>query len=94
MFVVAVGEGRRIDAMTRESDRQRMNVAASRAREQLWWVRSASADELNPDDVRAHFIRHCANPARVPELLEDLSGRCDSGFERDVLRHLLDRGTR
>lgn len=93
-LVVAAGEGRRIGAMTKDADRQRMNVAASRARDQMWCVRSVTADELHSDDVRAVFIRHCANPARVPELMEDLAARCDSDFERDVLRHLLDRGYR
>jgi very-short-patch-repair endonuclease len=93
-LVVAVGEGRRMGAMTKEADRQRMNVAASRARDQMWCVRTVSVDELHPDDVRARFIRHCANPARVPELMFDLADRCESDFERDVLRHLLDRGYR
>lgn len=35
-LVVAAGEGRRIGAMTKEADRQRINVAASRARDQMW----------------------------------------------------------
>jgi superfamily I DNA and/or RNA helicase len=35
-LVVAVGEGHRLGAMTRESDRQQINVAASRARDQMW----------------------------------------------------------
>ena len=41
-LVVAAGEGRRIGAMTKEADRQRINVAASRARDQMWCVRSIS----------------------------------------------------
>jgi AAA domain len=47
-LVVAAGEGRRIGTMTKESDRQRMNVAASRARDQLWCVRSVALDDLHP----------------------------------------------
>ncbi|MGH3167120.1 MAG: DEAD/DEAH box helicase, partial [Trebonia sp.] len=44
-MVVAAGEGRRIGAMTREADRQRINVAASRAKDQMWVVRSVALDE-------------------------------------------------
>ncbi len=89
-LVVAAGEGRRVGAMTREADRQRINVAASRARDQMWCVRSVSADELHPDDVRGRFIRYCQNPARVD--LVTVSATFDSDFERDVYRHIVARG--
>jgi very-short-patch-repair endonuclease len=90
--VVAVGEGRRTGAMTKDADRQRMNVAASRARDQLWCVRSISADELHPDDVRGRFIRYCENPGLVDA---SASGeRFESDFERDVYRHIVGRGYR
>lgn len=91
-MVVAAGEGRRIGAMTKEADRQRMNVAASRARDQVWCVHSVTADELHSDDVRARFIRFCQNPGRTDAVYADLADRCDSDFERDVLRQLLSRG--
>ena len=93
-LVVAAGEGRRIGAMTKEADRQRMNVAASRARDQMWCVRSISPDELHPDDVRGRFIRYCQNPARVDEATAEVEDRFDSDFERDVYRHLIARGYR
>ena len=91
-LVVAKNEGKSIGAMTKEADRQRMNVAGSRARDQMWCVRSVSPDELHQDDVRARFIRYCQNPQRVDEAMGELADRCDSEFERDVLRHLLARG--
>ena len=92
--VVAAGEGRRIGAMTKESDRQRINVAASRAQDQIWCIRSISADELHPDDVRGRFIRYCQHPAQVDRAMEDAEDRFDSDFERDVYRHLIARGYR
>ena len=91
-LVVAAGEGRRIGAMTRESDRQRLNVAASRAQDQLWCVRSVSLEELHPDDVRSQLIRYCQNPARVDKAAAEAS--FDSDFERDVFRHITGRGYR
>ncbi|MGD0700527.1 MAG: AAA domain-containing protein [Trebonia sp.] len=91
-LVVAAGEGRRIGAMTKESDRQRLNVAASRAQDQLWCVRSVSLDELHGDDVRSQLIRYCQNPARVEKAEAEAS--FDSDFERDVFRHITGRGYR
>ncbi len=93
-LVVAAGEGRRVGALTKEADRQRVNVAASRAQDQMWCVRSISADELHPDDVRGRFIRYCQNPARVDDATTDVEDRFDSDFERDVYRHLIARGYR
>jgi very-short-patch-repair endonuclease len=93
-LVVTAGEGRRIGAMTKEADRQRINVAASRARDQMWCVRSISPEELNPDDVRGRFIRYCQNPARVDEATSEVDERFDSDFEREVYRHLVARGYR
>lgn len=93
-LVVAAGEGRRAGALTKEADRQRINVAASRAQDQMWCVRSISADELHPDDVRGRFIRYCQNPTRVDDATGDVEDRFDSDFERDVYRHLVARGYR
>jgi superfamily I DNA and/or RNA helicase len=91
-LVVAAGEGRRIGAMTKESDRQRLNVAASRAQDQLWCVRSVSLEELHADDVRSQLIRYCQNPERVDRAAAGAS--FDSDFERDVFRHITGRGYR
>ncbi|MDX6418889.1 MAG: hypothetical protein QOG28_3509 [Trebonia sp.] len=91
-LVVAAGEGRRIGAMTRESDRQRMNVAASRAQDQLWCVRSVALDDLHPDDVRNQFIRHCQHPGRVDQATAAAEATFDSDFERDVFRRIAARG--
>ena len=93
-LVVAAGEGRRIGALTKEADRQRINVAASRAKDQMWCIRSISLDELHPDDVRGRFIRYCQNPARVDDATSQAEDRFDSDFERDVYRHLIARGYR
>jgi very-short-patch-repair endonuclease len=92
-LVVAAGE-RRIGPLTKEADRQRINVAASRAQDQMWCIRSISADELHPDDVRGRFIRYCQNPAQVEDATSEVEDRFDSDFERDVFRHLIGRGYR
>ncbi len=93
-LVVAAGDGRRIGAMTKDADQQRMNVAASRAKDQMWCIRSIFPDELHPDDVRGRFIRYCQHPARIDDATSQAEARFDSDFERDVYRHLSARGYR
>lgn len=93
-MVAAAGEGRRIGALTKEADRQRINVAASRARDQMWCVRSVALEELHPDDVRGLLIRHCQSPAAVSAATEAAEASFDSDFERDVFRQIVARGYR
>ncbi|MFL6180592.1 MAG: AAA domain-containing protein [Actinomycetes bacterium] len=74
---------------------QRFNVALSRARDRLVLVRSVREEELKPEDLKARVIRHFRNPmagASVPT--GDLEEMCNSDFERDVLRRLIERGYR
>ena len=44
--------------------KKRYNVAASRARDQLWVVHSFDADrDLKPDDLRFQLLQHAQDPA-------------------------------
>lgn len=90
-LVVAAGDASR-GVMSKESDRQRINVAASRARDQMWVFRSLAPSDLSVGDLRGQLIRYAMNPHRVVEEFEDLAELCESDFERDVLRKLLARG--
>ena len=91
-LVVAAGDGIRIGAMTKEADRQRVNVAASRAQDQMWCIHSLFPDELHSDDVRNRFIRYCQDPTMVEDAASAVEDRFDSDFERDVYRQLVSRG--
>ncbi|HEY1698805.1 MAG TPA: AAA domain-containing protein [Trebonia sp.] len=91
-LVAAAGEGRRIGALTKEADRQRVNVAASRARDQMWCVRSVQLEELHPDDVRSVLIRHCQNPGAAAAAAASDEVRFDSDFERSVFQQIVARG--
>jgi len=93
-LVISLGEGRRIGALTREADRQRVNVAASRARDQMWCVRSVALEELHPDDVRGQLIRYCQNPSLVASAVAADEARFDSDFEESVYRRIGARGYR
>ena len=75
--------------------RQRFNVAASRAKDQLWVVHSLDPlRDLKPGDLRRRLIEHAENPSAL--LKEELAKekRTESEFERLVLKRLLAAGFR
>lgn len=73
----------RIGPLVKESDKRRFNVAASRARDQVWLFHSATLADLNPDDMRYKLLAYYSNPATQAVGKPDWS-KCESGFERDV----------
>jgi very-short-patch-repair endonuclease len=83
-------------AQTARNIEQRFNVAASRARDRLVLVRSVAASDLNPDDLKCKLIEHFRNPMEGGNIVppSDVLDLCQSGFERDVGRRLLDQGFR
>jgi REase_MTES_1575/AAA domain len=80
-MVAAANE--RIGALTKESDKQRFNVAASRARDQVWLFHTATLNELNPGCMRHKLLGYYSNPAAQPLGKPDWD-KCESGFEREV----------
>jgi very-short-patch-repair endonuclease len=70
--------------------KQRFNVAASRARDQMWIVHSLSPHhDLKPDDLRRQLIEHAEDPARLMSGLEEKEKRTQSNFEREVMKRLV-----
>lgn len=96
MFLSMVSSPGDVHAQTRENMQQRFNVAASRARDRMYLVRSVSLDDLSPaDSLRRGLIQHFETPfARDEAEVADLRGRCESGFERDLYDVLTERGYR
>src|SRR2546430_1800667 len=75
--------------------KQRFNVAASRARDQMWIVHSLSPNnDLKPDDLRRQLIEHTEDPALLMRALEEKEKRAQSGFEREVMKRLAAAGYR
>ncbi|MDE0668393.1 MAG: AAA domain-containing protein [bacterium] len=70
----------KIPALGQRADEQRFNVAASRARDQMWLFHSMTAEQLNPQCVRFKLLNHFLQP---PETDMNLF---DEPVERDV-RH-------
>jgi very-short-patch-repair endonuclease len=75
--------------------KQRFNVAASRARDQMWIVHSLSPqNDLKADDLRRQLIEHAQDPSRLMRALEEKEKRTQSSFEREVMKRLMTAGYR
>ncbi|GAA2155403.1 AAA domain-containing protein [Actinomadura napierensis] len=90
VFISVVADSNRAPFTSRQYE-QRVNVAASRARDQMWVFHSVQPNQLHPDDQRGHLIRYATDGQRSTDLARGLEARCDSDFERRVLRMLLAR---
>jgi arginase family enzyme/very-short-patch-repair endonuclease len=84
----------KVAAFTRREYHRRINVAASRARDQLWVFHSVRAGSMPADDARALLLTYMANAGTFEADTSDLALRCESDFERDVLKRLTVRGYR
>jgi very-short-patch-repair endonuclease len=84
-------------AQTSRMFEQRFNVASSRARDRLILVRSVSSSDLgNPEDLKLALIEHFRNPMKGGNIIKpkEVLDLCQSDFERDFGRCLLDLGYR
>ena len=73
--------------------RKRYNVAASRAKDQLWVVDSFdSANDLKPGDIRKMLIDYSLNPESVVITNAKIEKEAESPFESAVARLLTARG--
>ena len=61
-MVSAPQENRTIPAMTDDEAQRRFNVAASRARDQMYLFHTATLGDLNPRCVRYQLLEYCSNP--------------------------------
>nr|EDZ38297.1 MAG: DNA helicase [Leptospirillum sp. Group II '5-way CG'] len=73
--------------------KKRYNVAASRARDQMWVVHSFEPDlHLKANDIRLKLLQHVRDPfASMREYNQEV-GKTESPFEREVLKRLTDAG--
>lgn len=73
--------------------RKRYNVAASRARDQLWVVSSLDpVNDLKPGDIRKRLIEYAINPHAAEIQHEEIEKHSESPFESAVAKSLADRG--
>lgn len=87
-------------ALTQLAEQRRFNVAASRAKDQLWLFTSVGLERLSSKDLRHSLLSYMLSPPAVQGLLTDigtvrpdqLRQPFDSVFEQRVYLHLVDRG--
>ncbi len=95
MFLSLVVDSNSCKAVSGNLFDQRFNVAASRARDRMYLVRSVTPADLSDKDLRLTLLSHFATPLVVDqEEAEQLFRRCESAFEQEVLRELSSRGYR
>ena len=71
--------------------RKRYNVAASRAKDQMWVVHSLNPEiDLKPEDIRFRLIKYATNPS-IGEHEEQLK-YTESEFEKEVMKTLQTQG--
>lgn len=97
MFLSMVADPQRSKALSGNSSEQRFNVAASRARDRMYLVRSVQMSDLSHLDLRRGLLEHFSRP--VEEFGKDgeaqsLIDLCESGFEQQVYSELYSRGYR
>ena len=72
---------------------KRYNVAASRAKDQLWVVHSLNPDsDLKSDDIRLKLIKHAQDPAATAAALETNHPTSLTGMEKAVSSFLTEAG--
>ncbi|MEU8631949.1 AAA domain-containing protein [Amycolatopsis sp. NPDC048633] len=102
-MVKAPEPGKRIGSLTQDMYVQRFNVAASRAKDQMWVFHSLRLSDLgNPEDMRFQLLDYCyawsgrtegVDDARHTAVHEDQKVEpFDSLFEQRVFNRLVDRG--
>jgi len=96
MFLSMVVDEKNHKALSGNMYDQRFNVAASRARDRMYLVRSVTLSDLSTLDIRTGLLQHFSQPTAVgAQSNTNLIHLCDnSPFEREVYSALFDRGYR
>ncbi|WP_044511048.1 AAA domain-containing protein [Hymenobacter sp. DG25B] len=96
MFLSLVVSPGQATAMGQTEDARRFNVAASRARDRMYLVRSIELEDLSPaDQLRRNLLAHFTAPyAQDEQCVNNLRALCESPFEQEVYDMLTTRGYR
>jgi very-short-patch-repair endonuclease len=95
MFLSVVASPRSCRALSGNMFEQRFNVAASRARDRMYLVRSVELKDLSPTDLRIGLLSHFSKPLDGGVIeSKNLIELCESGFERQVYSEMFNRGYR
>ena len=71
-LVSAATNDAHIGTLASPADQRRFNVAASRARDQMWLFHTATLNDLSPKCMRYQLLAYCQNPTVESETVGDL----------------------
>lgn len=91
VFISVVADGGSYAAV-KTADKQRINVAASRAQDQMWVFYSMDPGVLHHEDQRRALIEYALDGGKILIPERNQLEACESGFEKDVLRDIVARG--
>lgn len=94
LSMVVGGENDRFRALSSKANKQRFNVATSRARDKLILFHSVELgkDLNNPADLRYQLLNYMKNGVETEKSLINKRKKCESVFEEDVFDWLTQRG--
>jgi very-short-patch-repair endonuclease len=82
-----------LSLLDRAEFKQRYNVAASRARDQMWLVHSLNPDtDLKPGDLRKRLVDHVRDPFALAKAVASTTATAESPFEIEVIAYLVEAG--
>ena len=77
---------------TESARKKRYNVAASRAKNQMWVVNSLDIDnDLKTGDIRKEFLEYVSSPKEMI-LTEEMEKNSESVFEEKIAKYLISEG--
>ena len=77
---------------TESARKKRYNVAASRAKNQMWVVNSLDIDnDLKTGDIRKEFLEYVSSPKEML-LTEEMEKNSESVFEEKIAKYLISEG--
>lgn len=93
MFLsMVISNNVKFTSLTKESDIRRFNVAASRARNQMWLIYSIDLEELNPECIRYSLLNYCLNYDKVNCHNANINYAFQTRFQKDVYNMISDKG--
>ncbi|WP_411681476.1 AAA domain-containing protein [Clostridium thailandense] len=85
MFLsMVIADNAKFAALTKESDIRRFNVAASRARNQMFLFYSVNLESLNSKCVRSELLSYCLDSCSKYSIPSNSENTLISGFKKDV----------
>jgi very-short-patch-repair endonuclease len=95
VFLSLVVDRDRHHALSGARYEQRFNVAASRARDRMYLMRSVELSQLSETDIRKSLLTHFSKPSVAAGAgQDDPLSLCESGFEKEVFTKLTEQGYR